>query len=50
MGVVAKKSFNVHLYEHNRLLPNKSRVLSYLSLVVLEDEYNIVGGITELNI
>ena len=50
MGVVAKKSFNVPLYEHNRLLPNQSRMLSYLSLLVLEDEYNIVGGIIELSI
>lgn len=50
MGVVANKSFNVPLYENNRLLPNKFCVLLYLSLLVLEGEYNIVGRITELTI
>lgn len=50
MGVVAKKSFNVHLYKHSRLLLNKSHVLSYLSLLVLEDEYNVVAGVIELSI
>jgi len=49
-GGVAKKSFNVLSYKHKRLLPNKSCMLSYFSLLVLEGGSNIVGGITELSI